>query len=97
MINRTDPVLALLACDDALPRNFLGLPKSEPAWRGRLFLVSWVLYGSEPYAWALALALARNGSYSREIRRSLGAVNDRQLIRDALLMRDELPQDGVTR
>lgn len=49
-----DPLL-----DDELPyevlASFVRLERTEQSWRGRLYLMTWALGASEPYAWFVAL------------------------------------------
>lgn len=37
------------------PQAFLRLPWSEQRWRGRVFLIAYILGGSVPFAWSMAL------------------------------------------
>ena len=45
---------------DELPFTFTELPAEERAWRGRLFLMVWILYGHKAYSWWVALASDRD-------------------------------------
>lgn len=47
-------VLSLLP--DEVPLTFHSLPPAEQDWRGRLFLMVWILFGHEAYSWSMALA-----------------------------------------
>lgn len=75
-----DPVLRLLP--DEPPRAFLLLPYDEQRWRGRFFLVTWILQRDEQYAWALALAEDPDG----ESRRAISTVSDQQIVDDLALI-----------
>lgn len=48
-----DPMLALLPPEP--PWVFQSLPREEQAWRGRLFLIAYVMTDHVPYSWAFAL------------------------------------------
>ena len=51
---RNDPVLWLLP--DDVPAAFLRLSPDEQAWRGRMFLMTWILAGQHiQYAWWAAM------------------------------------------
>lgn len=51
----TDPLLRLIPTE-GIPAGFTGLPDSEQAWRGRMYLATWVLTHNETYSWAIALS-----------------------------------------
>ncbi len=48
-----DPMLALLPAE--LPYSFQSLPREEQAWRGRAFLIAFVMTDNEAFSWSLAL------------------------------------------
>jgi hypothetical protein len=48
-----DPMLALLP--PAPPWGFQRLPQEEQAWRGRAFLIAFVMTDNEAFSWSLAL------------------------------------------
>jgi len=48
-----DPMLALLPPEP--PWVFQSLPREEQAWRGRLFLISYVMTDHAAFSWAFAL------------------------------------------
>jgi hypothetical protein len=78
MIERDDPVLALLPDDDDLPISFRLLQPAERAWRGRLMLMTWIVTGNEIYAWSMALADGE--PHNQESRRLVASVADTRLI-----------------
>ena len=80
MIERDDPVLALLPDDDDLPVSFRGLSREEQAWRGRLMLMTWILSGNETYAWSVALA--DDEPHNTESRRLVVSIPDQRLIEE---------------
>lgn len=51
----TDPVLRLIPTE-GMPDSFRVMPEEEQAWRGRYFLMTWVLSHHTAYAWSIALA-----------------------------------------
>jgi len=80
MIERDDPLLALLPDDDDLPDSFRLLPQEEQAWRGRLMLMTWLVTGDETYAWLVALADSE--PHNTESRALVASVADSRLISD---------------
>ncbi|MDP9270150.1 MAG: hypothetical protein M3P14_04125 [Chloroflexota bacterium] len=86
MIDRADHVLALLPDDEDLPRAFGLLPAEEQAWRGRLFLIYWLLHRNEGYAWSIALS----PGVPEDARQAVSEVGDQQIIGD--LARVPLPR-----
>ena len=48
-----DPMLALLPPE--LPMVFQALPREEQAWRGRTFLMSYLMMDNVVFSWAFAL------------------------------------------
>jgi hypothetical protein len=78
MIERDDPVLALLPDEDDLPVSFRVLPADERSWRGRLMLMTWIVTGNEAYAWSLALADGE--PHNTESRQLIASVPDERLI-----------------
>jgi hypothetical protein len=48
-----DPMLAMLPSDP--PWGFQMLPREEQAWRGRAFLIAFVMTDNEAFSWNLAL------------------------------------------
>jgi hypothetical protein len=63
---RDDSILLLIDQDRA-PRSFLRASAKEQAWRGRMYLATWVLTHHEAYAWAIALANDDAGESERLI------------------------------
>lgn len=51
----TDPVLRLIPAE-GMPDTFRAMPEEEQKWRGRYFLMTWVLSRHTAYAWSIALA-----------------------------------------
>jgi hypothetical protein len=68
-------VLALLP--DELPFTFQSLPPAEQAWRGRLFLMVWILYGHQAYSWSMALASGHE--WEADMRRTVAETSDEYL------------------
>lgn len=79
-----DPLL-----DDELPyevlASFVRLERTEQHWRGRLYLMTWALGASEPYAWFVALGPDRDGETEAWVR----SVPDER-IREAVELRREM-------
>lgn len=48
-----DPLIHRIPGD--WPQAFLRLPYSEQRWRGRVVLIAYILGGSLPFAWSMAL------------------------------------------
>jgi hypothetical protein len=61
---------------EAAPASFLNAPATERAWRGRLYLATWVLTRHEAYSWAIALADDDDG----DSRRVAADIDDRKLL-----------------
>ncbi|HEY5484620.1 MAG TPA: hypothetical protein VIK31_12590 [Propionibacteriaceae bacterium] len=74
-----DPMLAMLPSEP--PWGFQRLPREEQAWRGRAFLIAYVVTGSEAFAWSLALT-----------RDAVAAENNRL---DVLHTRDDVIVQGL--
>jgi hypothetical protein len=69
-------ILRLLPSE--LPMTFQQLTPAEQAWRARVFLMVWILYGHEAYSWSMALAF--DEAYEAETRKALLDVNDQLII-----------------
>ena len=82
VINRADPVLALLPDDEDLPRAFAHLSAAEQVWRGRLFAIYWLMDRNEAYAWAIALS----SDVPDDARTAVEAVSDEQIVDDLVLV-----------
>ena len=80
MIERDDPILALLPDDDDLPFSFRRLAPEEQAWRGRLFLMTWVISGHEAFSWSTALGDFE--PHNTESRALVASVSDERLIEE---------------
>lgn len=76
---RADPMLALLPPEP--PWGFQRLPPEERAWRGRVFLIAFVMTDNEAFSWSLALT-----------RDPVAAENNRL---DVLHTRDEVIVRGL--
>jgi hypothetical protein len=74
-----DPMLALLPPEP--PWGFQRLPREEQAWRGRAFLIAFVMTDNEAFSWNLALT-----------RDPVAAENNRL---DVLHTRDEVIVQGL--
>jgi len=74
-----DPMLALLPAE--VPLAFQRLLREEQAWRGRAFLIAFVMTDSEAFSWNLALT-----------RDPVAAENNRL---DVLHTRDEVIVQGL--
>jgi hypothetical protein len=83
VIERDDPVLALLPDDDDLPDSFRLMPQQEQAWRGRLMLMTWLVTDDETYAWSVALADSE--PHNTESRELVASVADSGLISEVAL------------
>lgn len=69
---RESSILRLLPSE--LPLTFLTLPRAEWEWRGRLFLMVWILYGHAALSWSMALA---NGhQWEADMRRTVAETSD---------------------
>ena len=80
MIERDDPVLALLPDDDDLPTSFRVLQPNEQYWRGRLMLMTWIVTRNETHAWSIALADGE--PHNTESRQLVASVPDERLINE---------------
>ena len=74
-----DPMLALLPAEP--PWGFQRLPREEQRWRGRAFLIAFVMTDNEAFSWSLALT-----------RDPVAAENNRL---DVLHTRDEVIGQGL--
>lgn len=53
MAGFTDPLLRLLPSEP--PDSFMVLSPAEQSWRGRIYLMTWSLGGTDAASWAMAL------------------------------------------
>lgn len=74
-----DPMLALLPPE--VPLAFQRLPRDEQAWRGRAFLIAFVMTDNAAFSWSLALT-----------RDPVAAANNKQ---DVDNTRDEVIVEGL--
>lgn len=65
-------VLKLLP--DELPLTFQAFAAEERAWRGRLFLMVWILFGDQAYSWSMALATGH--TWEGDMRRTVAETSD---------------------
>jgi hypothetical protein len=78
VVDRRDPVLGLLPDHDDMPKVFRMIRSDEHAWRGRLFLIYWLLYRNEGYAWSSALS----SGVPDDARQAVSEVSDQQILAD---------------
>lgn len=71
-----DPVLRMLPPEP--PTTFLRLSPREQAWRGRLFLMTWIVSGDQPFSWSAALA--DDEPHNSESRALVASVPDERLL-----------------
>lgn len=87
-----DPVLRLLPGEP--PETFLALPPDEQAWRGRFFLMAWILTRNEPFSWDAALA--DDPDLNRQNRELVAATPDERILAELRHIYDqpEAPAGG---
>ena len=80
MIERDDPILALLPNDDDLPISYRQLNADERGWRGRLMVMTWIVTGNETYAWSVAVADGE--PHNSESKRLVASIPDQRLVEE---------------
>ena len=89
---RTDPVLRLLPAQ--VPDTFLLLSAEEQAWRGRYFLMAWVLNGQNvEHAWWAALA--DDPDHNREAKAAVENSFDEAIIEGVQIANEEMAARSV--
>jgi hypothetical protein len=68
-------ILCLLP--DELPHTFLLMPYEEQRWRGRVFLMAWVIFGHEAYSWFAAFG--NEPEYVSNLKAQLETIPDERI------------------
>lgn len=89
-----DPVLRHLPPE--IPRAFLALPPREQHWRGRIFLISFILTGGRA-AFSWALALGDDPEHVAECREILATTTDAAILEGLDALRDDETQRRLER
>lgn len=80
-----DPLLRLLPSE--LPRLFTLLPAKDQSWRGRVFLMTWAVGGTEAFSWDIALH--DEPVHNEELQATVKGTDDERIRQEVMARRHE--------
>jgi hypothetical protein len=91
---RSDPVLRLLP--EEVPASYHAMPREEQAWRGRYFLMTWVLFNQDmTFAWWAALN--DEPQHVRDAKEAVRNAHDQQIIEAVQIANEVLAERAAER